>query len=267
MLLLGATTTVMATDDALSGKFTVNEQGKQVQFAKGNLQYVPSTGMWQFAASQTEIVGVDAAAANEIANYTGAIDLFAWGTDYGSHIGKGWRMLTNEEWEYLLREEEIGDGPMNAGQATINGTQHGLMLVPDGWTEFGELTFSASPNNWTTNNYSIANMTALEESGVVFLPCVGDAGTYWSATPKDESKAYGMYFSETTIAAGYSAERSNSYAVRLVKDVGETPSGIENGQWAMDNGQWTRAQEKRSFCKGHRSSESWRVCRADPWRG
>ena len=225
LLFAAGLTTVGATETALSGKFTINNKGDQVQFAPGNLQYLPSTDTWQFAASQTESVGMDKAAADEIANYTGAIDLFPWGDNYGAHMGEGWRLLTNEEWAYLLREEEIGYGPENAGQATIV-TQHGLMLLPDGWTEFGELTFEPSPNSWTANKYNAANWTELEKSGVVFLPYVEDAGSYWSATPKDESKAYGMYFSEMNIAAGYSAARSNSYAVRLVKDV-KTPTGVE----------------------------------------
>ena len=224
--------------EPLNGKFTVNAQGDQVQFAPGNLQYVPSTDTWLLATGQTEIIGVDAAAANEIANYSGAIDLFPWADTYGSHIGDGWRMLSNEEWEYLLREENPGDGygPMNAGQATIV-TQHGLMFVPDGWTEFAELTFSASPNNWTANNYSVANWEVLEQSGVVFLPCVGETGTYWSATPNGQSNAYSMYFSETSIAANTPASRTTPFSVRLVKDVKGTPTGIENSQFTIHNSQ------------------------------
>ena len=214
--------------EALNGKFTVNDQGDQVQFAPGNLQYVLSTDTWQFAASQTEIVGKDAAYVTANPGYVGAIDLFAWSEDLlpVSLAQQGWRLLTSEEWAYLLREEEIGDGPMNAGQATI-GTQHGLMLVPDDWQEFATLTFSPSPNNWTTNSYTAANWEQLETSGAVFLPCVGDAGTYWSATPKDASDAYGIHFYETGIQTDASSPRSNSYAIRLVKDVKSTPTGVE----------------------------------------
>jgi hypothetical protein len=215
--------------EPLSGIFTVNEQGDQVQFAPGNLQYVPSTGVWQFATSQTESIGKDAAYITANPGYEGAIDLFTWSEDLlpVSLAQQGWRMLTSEEWAYLLREEEIGDGPMNAGQATI-GTQHGLMLVPDDWQEFATLTFAPSPNNWTTNSYTAANWEQLETSGVVFLPCVGDAGTYWSATPKDASDAYGIHFYETSIAANTPASRTTPFSVRLVKDVKETPTGIDN---------------------------------------
>jgi hypothetical protein len=236
ILALCASVTCLA-QEPLSGKFTVNSKGDQVQFAPGNLQYVISSKIWQFAESQTEIIGKDAAYVTANPGYGGAIDLFPWGEDYGSYIGTGWRLLTDEEWQYLLREEEIGYGSSYAGQATI-GTQHGLMLVPDGWQPFATLTFSPSPNNWTTNSYAEANMSSLEESGVVFLPCVGEMGSYWSATPKGESNAYGMYFSASAIEAGYSSARSNNYAVRLVKDVKETPTDIENVQ--SDNAQCTK---------------------------
>lgn len=226
LILVLCASVAWATEGALNGKFTVNEQGKQVQFAPGNLQYVPSMGVWQFATSQTEVIGKDAAYVTANPGYEGAIDLFPWGEDYGSYIGTGWRLLTDDEWQYLLREEEIGSGPMNTGQATI-GTQHGLMLVPDDWQEFATLTFSPSPKNWTTNSYTAANWEQLETSGAVFLPCVGEMGSYWSATPKGESNAYGMYFSASAIEAGYSSARSNNYAVRLVKDVKETPTDVE----------------------------------------
>ncbi len=206
---------VCFAQEPLNGKFRVNEQGKQVQFAPGNLQYVPSTNTWQFAESQTEIIGT----ANP-----GAIDLFPWASTYGDSIDGDWRLLTHEEWQYLLREEKIGYGSSYAGQATI-GTQHGLMLVPDGWQD--TLVFAPNPKNWTTNSYTTANWEQLETSGVVFLPCAEEMGMYWSATPDGQSNAYCMDFSETSIAANTSASRTTPFSVRLVKDVKETPTDVE----------------------------------------
>ncbi len=213
-------------EESPKGKFTINSNGDQVQFAPGNLQYVISSGTWQFAASQTEIIGLDASYVTTNPGYAGAIDLFPWGEDYGSYIGTGWRLLTDEEWQYLLREEEIGDGPMNAGLATIV-TQHVLMLVPDDWHEYGDIKFTPGCNNWTTNSYTEANRSSLEESGVVFLPCVNDAGDYWSATTNGEGNAYGIHFYETSIAANTPASRTTPFSVRLVKDVKETPTDVE----------------------------------------
>jgi len=219
---------VCIAQESPNGKFTVNEQGKQVQFAPGNLQYVPSTDTWRFAPSQTDYAGVNEAYFNDNPGYSEVIDLFPWGEDYGSYIGTGWRLLTDDEWQYLLREEEIGYGSSYAGQATI-GTQHVLMLVPDGWQPFATLTFAPSPNNWTTNSYAEANLSSLEESGVVFLPCEGNMGLYWSSSPSlsDESKAYGMFFSTSSVAANAPTPRIRTCSVRLVKDVSETPTDVE----------------------------------------
>lgn len=212
---------VCFAQEPLNGKFTVNAQGAQVQFAPGNLQYVVSSQTWQFAESQTEIIGKDAK------YVTDTIDLFPWGDNYGSYIGTGWRLLTDEEWQYLLREEEIGKGSSYAGQATIDSTQHGLMLVPDGWKESATLTFKPSANNWTTNSYTTANWEQLETSGVVFLPCAEETGMYWSATPNGQSFAYCMDFSVESIAANTSAACTTPFSVRLVKDVKETPTDVE----------------------------------------
>ena len=232
---------ICMAQEPLSGKFTVNAEGKQVQFAKGNLQYVPSTDTWQFAGSQTEIIGKDAEYVTANPSYSGAIDLFPWDDNYGAHIGEGWRLLTDDEWQYLLREEEIGSGPENVGQATI-GTQRGLMLVPDEWEDPAGLKFTPSPNtNWSTetNYYTSANWTTtLEPSGAVFLPCVGETNSYWSSTSNGDSEAYNMYFSGSAIAANNPAACTQTYAVRLVKDYTDTPTGVENVQ--RDNVQCTK---------------------------
>ena len=125
---------------ALSGSFTVNGTGSTVHFAPGNLQYVGSTGTWQFAASQLTKLGN--VAANSSPTSSGTMDLFGWGTsgynsiypytsgndnakyaypgaatniagtdyDWGVYnaISNGgneaglWRTLTYDEWNYLL---------------------------------------------------------------------------------------------------------------------------------------------------------------------
>ena len=41
----------------LPGRFTVNAEGLQVQFAQGNLQYQASSNTWRFAEHQYDIVG------------------------------------------------------------------------------------------------------------------------------------------------------------------------------------------------------------------
>ena len=125
----------------LIGKFTVNDGGKQVYIAPGNLQatYDGSSWSWGFAAHQWDIIGN--AAGNTSINGdgtisgTGTVDLFGWvgaskttwtgaaqygisnsknqgaygnvanealKSDWGNTIGSGWRTLTEDEWTYLF---------------------------------------------------------------------------------------------------------------------------------------------------------------------
>ena len=58
-------------------KFSVSSTQK-VYFSKGNLQYIASSNTWQFASTQTEVIGN--ANSNISASYSSPIDLFGWGT-------------------------------------------------------------------------------------------------------------------------------------------------------------------------------------------
>ena len=140
-----------ATDGMLTGRFTVNAQGKKVAFSQGNLQAVfASAGnscTWRFATNQWDYVG-NAAANNSIngngsVSAAGSVDLFGWSTpattrgihnsqssdDYsgdfadwgtlaitngGNTANSGWRTLTNDEWGYLINTRTSG--------STVNGT-------------------------------------------------------------------------------------------------------------------------------------------------
>lgn len=88
------------------GTFTINENGDQVRFSMGNLQYQASTSTWRFAEYQFEYVGSEADVSGNpggnvyangqhpnsslngmksdnhaiAENYSGWIDMFGWGT-------------------------------------------------------------------------------------------------------------------------------------------------------------------------------------------
>lgn len=68
----------------LNGKFTVNAQGKQVQFSQGNLQYIGSaaTPYWKFADHQWDYLGDNGQASD---SPTADRDLFRWGTSGYNH--------------------------------------------------------------------------------------------------------------------------------------------------------------------------------------
>lgn len=63
---------------AINSLFTVNENGGQVYFSIGNLQYQASTNTFQFANDQLEYLGY--LNSNISSTYNGWIDLFGWGT-------------------------------------------------------------------------------------------------------------------------------------------------------------------------------------------
>lgn len=62
----------------INGKFTINEEGDQIYFSQGNLQYQASTNTWKFAENQYDYIGD--ANSNISSTYEGWIDLFGWGT-------------------------------------------------------------------------------------------------------------------------------------------------------------------------------------------
>ena len=136
----------------MNGVFTIDGSGTTVKFSRGNLQYKPNMGIWQFASHQYDIIGDD----NENISYSydGWIDLFGWATngnsgngthympwdastsnkygntaapwgwdnldsneDWGHNIGAAWRTLTSTEWGYLLDTRSSGatvEGVSNA---------------------------------------------------------------------------------------------------------------------------------------------------------
>lgn len=65
-------------EGAINGLFTINSNGNQVYFSKGNLQYQASTNIWRFAENQWDYLGEGNSNISE--TYAGWIDLFGWGT-------------------------------------------------------------------------------------------------------------------------------------------------------------------------------------------
>ena len=219
-------------EGALPGRFTINENGDQVQFAQGNLQYQPSTGKWRFAPNQYTVL----LAENEnITNpeYTGWLDLFAWGTgdnpmklsfndadyaiftDWGSNpIENGgntpneWRTLSKEEWDKLFD----WDGMAMANVCGMDG----YIYLPDNWELPSDLTFvtASDAEDFSANTYNPTEWAKMEAAGALFLPVCGYGRyeTYW-----DE-----LRFWVATLSMGYwtcdSYSKTEAY-VLMQKDV------------------------------------------------
>ena len=238
--------TALAGEGALSGKFTINNEGDKVQFSQGNLQYQASTKTWRFAEHQWDIIGDDNA--NIAADYTGWIDLFGWGTgnnptnsskdfsptgEYaeftewgtnaisnGGNAANVWRSMTQDEWNHIIVGRE---GAQNLlGPAKI-GTVEGHVLLPDGFVLPAGLTFD--PQDATKNVYDAAAWSKMEQAGAVFMPYagvrygtevffVGEDAQYWtSSCAAGKTIALIMYNRNATLSTN---DRNGGMAIRLV---------------------------------------------------
>jgi len=80
-------TTMMTSGEvptgAIRGKFTINDNGDQVYFSKGNLQYIGSANTWKFAENQKDYLGNNGQGLGED-QYLNR-DIFCWGTSGYNH--------------------------------------------------------------------------------------------------------------------------------------------------------------------------------------
>ena len=256
----------------INGAFSVSAT-KQVIFSNGNLQYQGSTAKWRFAENQYTMVGRNAGNTSPSATQTGWIDLYGWGTsgynskypymtsmsdsqydnglddiagtqyDWGvrNAISNGgnqanmWRTLTYAEWDYLINTR--ANASNKRALAKVNGV-NGCVLLPDDWTLPSGCSFTAGVSNgFSTNTYTMAKWTLMENAGAVFLPAagcrlgtstntVGQYGFYWSTNGDNDSAHYFSFTdgsnddSSARIAVGTrSGYRYRGKAVRLVKTI------------------------------------------------
>ena len=249
------------------GVFSVSAD-KKVRFAPGNLQYYCSTSTpkWRFAQNQKDVITFDGAA---YGNDTEAwIDLFGFGTSgrgsfypyltansYGPYYHEGnisktnydwgwynaienggnsnqvWRMLTKDEWNYLLGSRTNYSQKRAGGQ--VDGIK-GLIIIPDVFAVPDGINFSGGIFNPTVSNvYSLDDWRKMEVKGAVFLPMTGyrenttrnntGKGYYW--TDKISSIANDMYKANYIKIEAINAPSVADYpiyygcAVRLVRDV------------------------------------------------
>ena len=231
---------------ALPGKFTVDMDGKQVYFSKGNLQatWHSATGSysWDFAAKQTDIIG------NAPGNTTigsqedgSVVTLFGWSTpatyygiatstsrdeypgdfiDWGTAYCNSqkispedsWRTLSKNEWDYLLQHNKHG-------WATVNGIG-GLVIAPDGFE--GSINTIYEPYHLSTFNLVFLPAES-SRTGLEVNLGVGQFGHYYSETRVTGYSAYSLYFYNGYAKCGNFENRHIGCSVRLVTDVNYTP--------------------------------------------
>ena len=101
----------------INGLFTINENGDQVWFSQGNLQYIgsASTPYWKFADNQWDYLGNSQTGSNLNVNR----DLFGWGTsgyNHGAVCYQPWSTSTNN-YDYFAYGQSTYDLFNQTGQA------------------------------------------------------------------------------------------------------------------------------------------------------
>ena len=217
---------------ALPGLFTVNDSGKQVKFSLGNLEWTNKTGSTVYHFAQRQSFYCRNTRGNKY-----HIDLMSY-SNVSSANSSGiaesdltnWRVLTDDEWQYLLGTRS--GAASKVGVAQVIGLE-GLVILPDNWTLPAGLTFNSgfasdSQEYKDVNQYTAMQWDKMEKAGAVFLPACGlttyNSGTYIRTS--NTLRVYGGYLtgsgtfmqfskSEITYQTGDSYEFHN---IRLVVD-------------------------------------------------
>ena len=117
---------------------TINSSGDKVSFAPGNLQYQATTNTWRFAPNQWDAIGNDNQ--NVAEDYSGWIDLFAWGTsgyNHGALYYQPWShhsstTYSNGYYAYGDKDKSLSDGDGTADWG-YNAISNYGNVENDGW--------------------------------------------------------------------------------------------------------------------------------------
>jgi len=166
------------------GEFSVSETQK-VGFSIGNLQFQPSTGTYKFASNQYETLSLPSLSTTEYNSTSSWIDyLFyssSWAKKVGEHDPDTYYSLSPDQWTYLLTSRT------NASQLQAKGTisgVNGLILLPDNFVCPNGININVGTSTlYTSNSFSVAQWSVLEQSGAIFLPAHG-SGTFNTSNGK-----------------------------------------------------------------------------------
>lgn len=215
---------------------------RSVIFSLGNLQYHAKKNMYRFANNQYDIIGKA-----QPQNSMGWCDLFDWkeSNEYvlNDADAKNWRVLTKNEWEYLLFERDNASALL--GVAKVGGVW-GVIVLPDTYSEQGNgfksfFDLKLKPGQmWYIledmidkyNVYNNQQWASLEQLGAIFLPVTEKLSAqkgkdeskecyYWSLdyVPTCVGRYYGLAISSLSVNISEYLREDMHCFVRLVKDV------------------------------------------------
>ena len=228
---------------AIDGKFTINEEGDQIYFSQGNLQYRASTNTWKFAENQYDYIGD--ANSNISSSYDGWIDLFGWGTS-GYHDSNDPYNVNYQPWSSSDSELDndyntYGYGPsanmpgMNLTGTSANydwGVNNPISNGGNAANQWRTLTLPEWSYVLNTRNtpsgIRFAKAQVNDVNGVILLPDDWTSDTY----NLNNTNSIGAYYSSNVINASQWATIENVGGVFLpaaggrfgttVADVGST---------------------------------------------
>lgn len=182
----------------LNGLFSVSGTVK-VAFSQGNLQVGGLNNSYRFADHQWDYVGEYNTGTGYWRDLFTSSDNSTWGNTWqnilirnGGNTKNIWRMMTQNEWDYLLHSRVTTSGILYA-KACVNYI-NGVILLPDDWDEsyYSLNNTNSSTASFSDNTISATQWNSLEQHGAVFLPAAGyyssvmynagSNGYYWSST-------------------------------------------------------------------------------------
>ena len=178
---------------AVNGLFTINYNGDQVYFSRGNLQYQASTNTWRFAENQYNYVGNSNS--NASSTYSGWIDLFGWGTsgyNHGAVCYQPWSMSeTNSDYyaygQYtynLYDQSGMADWGYNAISNGGNQPNQWRTLTEDEWNYIINYRQTSSGVRWVQARVNYVN-------GMILLPDDWSNSYYSFSFPNVNSTDWG----------------------------------------------------------------------------
>ena len=183
---VGISMTATIPDGAIDGKFTINSNGDQVYFSKGNLQYQASTSTWRFAEHQYDYVGdasngnvyvgeVKCNNANISSTYIGWIDLFGYGTSGYNNNQTCWQPYsTTENSSYYYSGNLSGNADWGYNAISNGGNRENM-----GWRSLtnAEWNYIFNTRNTSSNvRYAMGQVNGVK--GVIVLPDDWDSSIY-----------------------------------------------------------------------------------------
>ncbi|MBO7617140.1 MAG: hypothetical protein J6T22_08045, partial [Bacteroidales bacterium] len=211
---------------AINGKFTINEDGDQVYFSQGNLQYQASTDTWKFADNQFDYVGSTNSSISS--TYSGWIDLFGWGTS-GYHNSSDPYNVNYQPWSTSTSQVNssynyYGYGPStNMTDLNLTGTSANY-----DWGVYNPISNGGNTaNQWrtltrpewnyvfntraTTSGIRYAKANVNNVNGVILLPDDWSTSTY----SLNNTNSSSVSFSSNTLTASQWSTLEQAGAVFL----------------------------------------------------